>query len=172
VKPAIVVLGSLNMDFVVRTDHLPAEGETVLGRDFQMIPGGKGANQACAAGRLATSALVRMVGRVGYDIFADHLKASLAASGVDVSAVTAVRSEATGVAMIGVDARGQNSIIVASGANAVFPASDIESVRSSFRQCSYALFQLETPLDTVRAGLQLARRKARRRSSILRRLRS
>ena len=71
-------------------------------------------------------ALVRMVGRVGYDIFADHLKASLAAADVDVSAVAAVRSEATGVALIGVDAAGQNSIIVASGANAVFPAADIE----------------------------------------------
>ena len=60
------------MDFVVTTGHLPAPGETVLGRNFQMIPGGKGANQACAAGRLAVSARVRMVGRVGYDVFADH----------------------------------------------------------------------------------------------------
>ena len=73
-KPAIVVLGSLNMDFVVRTAHLPAPGETVLGGGFQMIPGGKGANQACAAGRLASNALVRMIGRVGYDVFADHLE--------------------------------------------------------------------------------------------------
>ena len=147
------------MDFVVRTQHLPAPGETVLGRAFQMIPGGKGANQACAAGRLADGALVRMVGRVGYDMFADHLKASLAAAGVDVSAVTAVRNEATGVALIGVDAAGQNSIIVASGANAVFPASDVEGSRSSFRNCRYALFQLETPLDTVAVALRLARRE-------------
>jgi ribokinase len=159
VKPAIVVLGSLNMDFVVRTQHLPAPGETVLGRAFQMIPGGKGANQACAAGRLAESALVRMVGRVGYDVFADHLKASLAAAGVDVTAVTAVRNEATGVALIGVDDAGENSIIVASGANAVFPASDVEGSRSSFRDCRYALFQLETPLDTVAVALRLARRE-------------
>jgi ribokinase len=147
------------MDFVVRTDHLPVAGETVLGRDFQMIPGGKGANQACAAGRLTSSAVVRMVGRVGYDVFADHLKASLAAAGVDVSGVAAIRSEPTGVAMIGVDTGGQNSIIVASGANAAFPAADIEGSRTSFRQCRYALFQLETPLATVAAGLQLARRE-------------
>jgi ribokinase len=160
VKPAIVVLGSLNMDFVVRTDHLPTPGETVLGRGFQMIPGGKGANQACAAGRLANAGLVRMIGRVGYDVFADHLKASLAAAGVDVSAVTAVRSEPTGVAFIGVDASGQNSIIVASGANAAFLSAELEGSRSSFRQCRYALFQLETPLETVAAGLALARRQA------------
>ena len=80
--PAIVVVGSLNMDFVVSVERLPAPGETVLGRDFQMIPGGKGANQACAAGKLgAGSVAVRMIGRVGYDVFADHLKASLAAAG-------------------------------------------------------------------------------------------
>jgi ribokinase len=159
VKPAIVVVGSLNMDFVVRTQHLPSPGETVLGRAFQMIPGGKGANQACAAGRLTDTTLVRMVGRVGCDVFADHLKASLAAAGVDVSAVTAVRNEATGVALIGVDDAGQNSIIVASGANAAFPASDVEGSRSSFRDCRFALFQLETPLDTVAAALRLARRE-------------
>jgi len=150
------------MDFVVQTDSLPAPGQTVLGKAFQMIPGGKGANQACAAGRLAGNALVRMVGRVGYDIFADHLKASLAAAGVDVSGVTAVRNEPTGVALIGVDAAGQNSIIVASGANAAFLASDIEGSRSSFRNSRYALFQLETPLDTVAAALRLARREAAR----------
>jgi ribokinase len=150
------------MDFVVRTGRLPAPGETVLGRGFQMIPGGKGANQACAAGRLASGALVRMVGRVGYDMFADHLKASLAAAGVDVSAVSSVRSEATGVALIGVDAAGQNSIIVASGANNAFPASDIEGSRASFRNCRYALFQLETPLETVAAALRLAKREGAR----------
>ena len=151
-KPAIVVLGSLNMDFVVRTEHLPAPGETVLGGGFQMIPGGKGANQACAAGRLASNALVRMIGRVGYDMFADHLKASLAAAGVDVSAVAAVRNEATGVALIGVDEAGQNAIIVAAGANGVFPPADVEGSRASFRNAKYALFQLETPLDTVAGG--------------------
>jgi ribokinase len=159
VKPVIVVLGSLNMDFVVQTETLPAPGQTVLGKAFQMIPGGKGANQACAAGRLAGNALVRMVGRVGYDIFADHLRASLAAAGVDVSGVTAVRNEPTGVALIGVDSAGQNSIIVASGANEAFSAAEIEGSRSSFRNARYALFQLETPLNTVEAALRLARRE-------------
>lgn len=155
-KPAIVVLGSLNMDFVVQVDHLPGHGETVLGRDFRTLPGGKGANQACAAGKLAREATVRMIGRVGYDIFADQLKASLAAAGVDVSAVSGTRSQPTGVAMIHVDRGGQNSIVVASGANYAFPPSDLEGARASFRNGFLALFQLETPLATVEAGLRLA----------------
>ena len=125
---AIVVVGSLNMDFVVRVEHLPAPGQTVLGRDFQMIPGGKGANQACAAAKLGANSLtVRMVGRVGYDMFADHLKASLSAAGVDVSAVHATRAQATGVALISVDASGQNSIVVASGANHALAAQSVPS---------------------------------------------
>ena len=157
-KSALVVAGSLNMDFVVTVDHLPAPGETVLGRDFQMIPGGKGANQACAAGKLgAGSVAVRMIGRVGYDIFADHLKASLSAAGVDVAAIHAARSQPTGVALIWVDRRGQNSIVVASGANHALAAADVESMRPVFRGASLALFQLETPLDTVSAALAVAR---------------
>jgi ribokinase len=154
---ALVVLGSLNMDFVVTVDRLPAPGETTLGSEFQMLPGGKGANQACAAGKLATNTAVRMIGRVGYDVFADHLKASLAAAGVDVTAVAGTRSQPTGVALIWVDRSGQNSIVVASGANFAFPASDIEGARASFNGARLALFQLETPLPTVAAALKLAR---------------
>lgn len=157
-NPAVVVVGSLNMDFVVQVKHLPAPGETVLGRDFQMIPGGKGANQACAAGKLGTGGVaVRMIGRVGYDLFADHLKASLAAAGVDVSAVAAARSAPTGVALIWVDSAGQNSIVVAPGANHALDAADVEAMRPVFRGGTWALFQLETPLDTVAAALALAR---------------
>ena len=160
---AIVVVGSLNMDFVVRVSHLPAPGETVLGRDFQMIPGGKGANQAAAAARLATDSLqVRMVGRVGYDTFGDHLKASLSAAGVDVGAVHAMRSYATGVALISVDASGQNSIVVAPGANHALIASEAESMRSVFRGARLALFQLESPVDTVAAALRIAREEGAR----------
>jgi ribokinase len=157
-KPAIVVVGSLNMDFVVSVEHLPAPGETVLGRDFQMIPGGKGANQAVAAAKLGgNSVAVRMVGRVGYDVFADHLKASLSAAGVDVTTVHATKSAATGVALIAVDRVGQNSIVVASGANHQLAAADVEAMRPVFRGARMALFQLETPLDTVAAALRLAR---------------
>ncbi len=155
---AIVVLGSLNMDFVVRVEHLPAAGETVLGNNFQMIPGGKGANQACAAGRLAPREIeTRMVGRVGYDVFADHLKASLAAANVNVAFVHATRSQPTGVAHIWVDEKGQNSIVVASGANHAIAPSDIEGMRGAFRGAGFALFQLETPLPAVAAALKIAR---------------
>jgi ribokinase len=157
-KPAIVVVGSLNMDFVVSVEQLPAPGETVLGRNFQMIPGGKGANQAVAAAKLgASSVAVRMVGRVGRDVFADHLKANLSAAGVDVNAVHAAKSAATGVALIAVDRTGQNSIVVASGANHELAAGDVEAMRPVFQGARLALFQLETPLDTVAAALALAR---------------
>ncbi len=155
---ALVVVGSLNMDFVVRVERLPSAGETVLGHDFRMLPGGKGANQACAAGMLADHRIaVRMAGRVGYDLFADHLKASLSAAGVDVSAVNSTKSAPTGIALISVDACGQNSIVVASGANMLLAASEVESLRRTLDGARMALFQLETPLGTVQGALALAR---------------
>src|SRR5437899_12623535 len=99
------------MDFVVSMDHLPSPGQTVLGRDFQMIPGGKGANQACAAGKLgASSVAVRMIGRVGYDVFADHLKARLSAAGVGVTAVHASRVQPTACGLVWADRHGQTRI--------------------------------------------------------------
>jgi ribokinase len=148
------------MDFVVSVDRLPAPGETVLGRDFRMIPGGKGANQAYAVGKIGGSSVAaRMVGRVGYDVFADHLKASLSAAGVDVSGVHAHRAQPTGVALISVERSGQNSIVVASGANHALAASEVESMRPVFRGARFVLFQLETPLDTVAAALRLARQE-------------
>src|ERR1039457_4868109 len=158
--PAIVVVGSLNMDFVVTVDRLPAPGETTFGRDFQMLPGGKGANQACAAGKLG--AATRMIGRVGYDVFGDHLKASLAAAGVDVSGVHATRSQPAGVALIWGDRTGQNSIVVASGANYAMLASEVEAMRPAFRGARFALFQLESPIDVVAAAVKGARSEGAR----------
>jgi ribokinase len=160
--PGIVVVGSLNMDFVVTVDRLPAPGETTLGRDFQMLPGGKGANQACAAGKLGAGASTRMIGRVGYDVFGDHLKASLSAAGVDVSGVHATRSQPTGVALIWVDGSGQNSIVVASGANHAMLASDVEAMRPAFQSARFALFQLESPIDAVVAAIKVARSEGAR----------
>lgn len=154
----IVVFGSLNMDFVARAPRLPLPGETVLGESFQMFAGGKGANQANAAARLAKGAgTVKMAGRVGYDTFADHLRASLAASGVDTSNVHSTKSAATGVAMIWVDSAGQNSILVTPGANAQVDAAAVEALRPLFRQAACALFQLETPLPAVRRAMEIAR---------------
>ena len=157
-RPAIVVVGSLNMDFVVKVQALPAPGQTVLGSDFRMIPGGKGANQACGAGRLAGSGQdVRMIGCVGYDLFADHLKASLSAAGVDISAVRSTKSAATGIATIWVEPGGQNSIVVAPGANSALDKRDAESWRTTMRNAAWVLFQLETPLDVVETALAVAR---------------
>jgi ribokinase len=146
------------MDFVVRTDRLPVAGETVLGHSFQMSPGGKGANQAVAAGKLgAGSAVVRMIGRVGVDLFADRLRASLSSAGVDVSGVHASRSQPTGVALISVDGSGQNQIVVAAGANGELGVGDVPAMRRAFHGATVGLFQLESPLDTVAAGLRMAR---------------
>ncbi|MBM3766603.1 MAG: ribokinase [Acidobacteria bacterium] len=145
------------MDFVARAPRIPAPGETVLGGDFRMLPGGKGANQANAAARLLRDGRVHMCGRVGYDAFADGLRASLAAAGVDTAFVTATQQAATGVAMIWLDEAGQNSILVAPGANLAVDRAFLEPLRPLFRRAACALFQLETPLDAVAYGLRIAR---------------
>jgi ribokinase len=149
----IVIVGSLNMDFVARVDALPRPGETILGRDFQMFPGGKGANQACAAARLGGR--VRMVGRVGSDIFGVELRKSLETSRVDVSAVIETPRAATGVGLIFVDARGQNVIVVAPGANSALTSADVEEALSKI-DSGYLLLQLETPIETVVSAASLA----------------
>jgi len=155
---SIVVVGSLSMDFVVGVDRLPAAGETVLGRDFQMVPGGKGQNQAFVAAKLGgNSVQVKMVGRVGHDTFGDQVKANLAAAGVDVSALNSARSHPTGIALIWVETSGQNAIVVAPGANHALLAAEVEAMRPVLRGARYVLFQLESPLDTVAAALKLAR---------------
>jgi len=135
----------------------------VLGADFQMNPGGKGANQACAAAKLGSpGVIVRMAGRVGCDVFADHLKESLLAAGADVSAVSSTGSAATGVALIWVDRTGQNSIVVAPGANHEIQAEDMEPLRTSLRGARFALFQFEIPMPAVRTSLALARSEGAR----------
>jgi len=152
----IVVVGSLNMDFVALVERPPLPGETVPGTGFRTIPGGKGANQACAAGRLGGR--TRMAGRVGHDVFGTQLRDSLAAAGVDVTAVRTADSEPTGVALIFVDARGQNQIVIASGANACVTPAD---ARAALDRTSdgYLLLQLETPLETVTAAAIDARQR-------------
>ncbi|MDX2180189.1 MAG: ribokinase [Bryobacteraceae bacterium] len=149
----IVVLGSLNMDLIARVTHHPSPGETVLASAFEALPGGKGANQAVAAAKLGGD--VAMIGRVGADAFGERLLDSLRDAGVDTTRVR-LSKKSTGVAWIAVDARGENSIIVASGANADFVAGEIDE--DAFDGCQVALFQLETPLATVEAGLRAAKR--------------
>jgi ribokinase len=152
----IVVVGSLNMDFVVRVDTLPERGQTVSGRGFAMLPGGKGANQACAAGRLGGRC--RMVGRVGRDVFGERLRAGLAADGVDTADVISTDGEATGIALIPVEAGGQNLIVVAGGANLRLSPADVGELLEQAPR-GILLLQLESPLDTVEAAVALGRRR-------------
>jgi ribokinase len=151
----IVVVGSLNADLVVRTPHFPAPGETITGTDFAVFTGGKGANQAVAAGRLGGR--VAMVGRVGSDDQGRMLRSSLAAAGVARDAVTEDPGTFTGVAVITIDASGQNQIVLAPGANARLSPADVESARDLIQSAAILLLQLEVPFETVEAAARLAR---------------
>lgn len=156
-RDTILVVGSINMDMVVRGPHMPAPGETVLGGEFKTSFGGKGANQAVAVARLGGRC--RMIGRVGNDTFGRDLLNNIGKEGVDVSAVALSQDDSTGIAMIFVDSNGENSIIVASGANySVTPDDDIFPNEDAFADAAIVLLQLELPLPTVRAAMDLARR--------------
>jgi ribokinase len=154
-KPRIAVVGSLNMDLVIRSPHIPQPGETILGSDFVTIPGGKGANQAVAAARLGAE--VSMVGRLGQDAFADVLLDNLAAAGVDAAHVQKDAGAATGVALIVVDDNGENSIVVASGANMRVTEADINSAETVIANASVLILQLEVPLPAVMRSAVIAR---------------
>lgn len=153
----IVVVGSLNIDLVVRTLHLPRPGETVRGADFETIPGGKGANQAVAAARLAGPAdHVVMVGRVGDDGFAAVLRQSLSAAGVEIDQVKTVPGP-TGNAMIAVEASGENFIIITPGANGTITPEDLDQIAPLLGGADLLLLQLEVPLPVVERAARLAR---------------
>lgn len=152
--PHIVVVGSLNMDLVVQVPVIPAPGETVLGDNFATIPGGKGANQAVAAARLG--ARVSLIGRVGHDSFGEQLLANAEQEGINITFVGRDETAATGVAMICVDAAGQNSIAVASGANYRLTADQVRSAWKALPEIDLLVMPLETPLETIEAAVSLA----------------
>ena len=152
----ILVVGSLNMDLVVRTIRHPQIGETVIGHDFHIYPGGKGANQAVAVARLGCP--VKMIGRVGKDPFGEQLLSTITADHVDVSYILQDDKAATGVAFVTVDDIGQNTIVVASGANARLTPEDISGAEEAFVDASVLLLQLEIPLATVERAIGLARK--------------
>ena len=142
-KTRIVVVGSCNTDLVISVDHLPAPGETIIGHDFMTNQGGKGANQAVAVARLGGT--TAFVARVGDDGFGRQSIALLKEEGIDTRHVLLTEGVATGVAMIPVDCRGENSIIVASGANALLSEEDIEAARPMIARAGTVLMQLEVP---------------------------
>ena len=152
----ITVVGSINMDLVVRAPRIPAVGETITGTDFRENPGGKGANQAVAAARLGSR--VAFVGCLGLDSFGDRLQAGLERDGIDVSHVRRTAMQSSGLALIQVDDAGHNNIVVVPGANHALSCRDIDRAAGCFAQSKIAMLQLEIPLDV--AEYALARAKA------------
>jgi len=156
----VVVVGSSNTDMAVRVPRIPRPGETVVGRDFQMNGGGKGANQAVAAAR--AGGRVRFVTALGADGFGDRARDAFVAEGIDVGLVRRVPDTASGVALIFVDEAGENSIAVASGANAALAPADVIGLATSLGRDDVVLAQLEIALDTVAAAVEIARDRGAR----------
>ena len=150
-ETSVVIVGSLNLDFVAQVARLPQPGETLPGSDFLTLPGGKGANQACAAGRLAKPNAVAMIGCVGVDLYGQQLLESLRAAGVDERNVRGTTEAATGIALIVVEESGQNQIVVIPGANDCLRPPEVTEALTALGG-SHLLLQLETPMDTVTAA--------------------
>ncbi|MBE7174625.1 MAG: ribokinase [Williamsia sp.] len=153
----ILVIGSSNTDMVVKTDKLPGPGETVLGGTFLMNPGGKGANQAVAAARLGGQ--VTFVAKVGNDLFGQQAIAGFQQEGISVEHVFTDDDHPSGVALINVDAAGENCITVAPGANAHLQPAETETALQAMQASTLVLLQLEIPLPTVEYAVQQAARQ-------------
>lgn len=151
----VCVLGSLNMDLVVRCPHLPAAGETVLGSSYKTYPGGKGANQAVGAARMGSS--VSMIGRVGDDTHGPRLRSVLEADGIDTVHLHSTPDTASGLGMITVEDSGENTIVVASGANSRVTVEDVRAARSLIEACDVLLMQLEIPMASNVEAAAIAR---------------
>jgi ribokinase len=145
---------------VIKTEIMPTPGQTVMGQDLYQNPGGKGANQAMAAGRIWSRKFpgVKLVGRIGEDIFGANLLAALEAAKVDTSAVLKTRGIPSGTAMIMVDRHGENAIVVAGGANRHLSATDLLAQRKAIETSIVLVAQLEVPHDTVACAFALAKR--------------
>jgi ribokinase len=153
----IIVAGSMNMDMVVKTSHIPQPGETVLGGTFFMNPGGKGANQAIAVARLGAE--VAFIGKIGDDIFGRQSSQLFEDEGVDIAGMVADEDQPSGIALITVDEKGENSIVVAPGANARLYPEDVENSFKNYPDARILLVQLEIPLNTVQFAAELAKKQ-------------
>lgn len=166
----VCVIGSSNTDMVIKGDKLPAPGETVIGGTFLMNPGGKGANQAVAAARLATLAQpnaepptrVMFVANVGNDIFGRQALQQFEQEGIQTDFVTTDADEPSGVALIGVDSRGENCIMVASGANARLDQAQVALAIATHHEATVVLLQLETPIPTVEYAIRQSHERGMR----------
>jgi ribokinase len=153
-EPRIVVVGSSNTDMIIKLDHIPQPGETILGGEFVTAAGGKGANQAVAAARAGGD--VTFIARVGRDMFGEQALAGFVRDGIDVQYVSRDQGAPSGVALIFVAKDGENSIAVAGGANGRLCPTDVKRAKGSVAGASAVVMQLETPLETVQAAAELA----------------
>jgi ribokinase len=151
----VCVVGSVNMDLVVRAARLPSAGETILGGSYRTFPGGKGANQAVAAKRMGAD--VALIAAIGDDPHGREIHKTLEAEGIDLSHFLVRTGRSTGLAMITVAEGGENTIVVAPGANGTLTPEDVDPARSVIASCDVLLMQLETPLPTVVAAASIAR---------------
>lgn len=154
-SPRIAVLGSINMDLVVRCPELPVAGQTVMAQSSSESCGGKGANQAVAASLAGGE--VSMIGAVGSDAFADRLIGNLTSRGVNCASVSRRDDHASGLAVIAVDSHGQNSIMVVPGANSLVTLESVLAVESIIQESDCLMIQLEIPIESVREGIRLAK---------------
>ena len=153
-KAKIVVVGSSNTDMIIKLERIPEPGETVLGGDFSIAAGGKGANQAVAAARAGGE--VDFVACVGEDMFGKQSLEGFAKDGINVEHVYKDPHTTSGVALIFVDKKGENSIAVASGANAKLLPAHIDRAKNAITSADILIMQLETPIETVHAAAKLA----------------
>lgn len=152
----IAVIGSINMDLVINAPRIPLSGETLLGRDFSMIPGGKGANQAVAASRF--NAEVQMIGCLGEDAFGQSLLHLLQQEGIDTRHVAVLPDVSTGIALITVSDEGGNTILLSSGANARLTPEKVRQAEEAIEEADILLLQLEVPLEAIEEAVLLAKR--------------
>ncbi len=152
---AVVVLGSISMDLTTYVPRLPVPGETLFGSSFITVPGGKGFNQAVAAGRLG--AATHFIGRIGDDAFGAGVMDLVAEEPVDISGILVDPNSGTGLAVISVDEQAENAIIVISGANMVHDASEVARCREALQTAKVLMLQMESPLETSLAAARAAR---------------
>ncbi|MDR2057472.1 MAG: ribokinase [Dysgonamonadaceae bacterium] len=153
----IVVIGSCNTDMVIKSDRLPIPGETVIGNTFMMNPGGKGANQAVAVARMGGN--VTFISKTGNDLFGRQSVELYNRENIRTEYVFSDPDHPSGVALVAVDANGENSILVAPGANSALSVKDIEKARTAIETADLLLMQLEIPIETVEYAAEIASRR-------------
>ena len=154
ISSRILIIGSLNIDMILKIDRMPETGENLFAKQFTMLPGGKGNNQSVACARLGL--MVYMVGKTGDDDFGVRLRLNLEQENVDYNFVTKQALTHSGLAFIFIDAKGENRILVAPGANMKLSVDDIENASQLFKSCDYLILQLEVPHSVVKSAIQKA----------------